>query len=196
MDNIAGTKSGLTWAVHISVAFLVVLWLFPTVGLFVSSFRTADQISASGWWKSLFPTEQVIQVRTGAQDAAVKEGDLYVVTGNLLTDEGGPGTAAEISAFGVSSRAIGAFQTGETVEAGDGETLTLNADGSYRFTSVEEPGKRGQRVFLTAKTPPEFTFANYKTILFSGGRRGLEIELAPDDLIAMCGAETGAISTV
>ena len=169
MDNIAGSKSSLTWAVHISVAFLVLLWLFPTVGLFVSSFRTADQISASGWWKSLFPTEQVVQVRTGAQDAAVKEGDLYVVTGNLLTDEGGPGSAAEISAFGVSSRAIGAFQPGETVEAGDGETLTLNADGSYRFTSVEEPGKRGQRVFLTAKTPPKFTLENYGTILFSGG---------------------------
>jgi ABC-type glycerol-3-phosphate transport system permease component len=33
------------WAVHISVAALVLLWLFPTVGLFVSSFRTADQIS-------------------------------------------------------------------------------------------------------------------------------------------------------
>jgi putative copper export protein len=29
MDNIAGTKSGLTWAVHISVVLLVLLWLFP-----------------------------------------------------------------------------------------------------------------------------------------------------------------------
>ena len=103
MDNIAGTKSRLTWAVHLSVAFLVILWLFPTVGLFVSSFRTGDQISASGWWKSLFPTEQVIQVRTGARDAAVQEGDLYVVTGNLLTDEGGPGTEADISASSEAS---------------------------------------------------------------------------------------------
>jgi alpha-glucoside transport system permease protein len=32
----------------------VLLWLFPTVGLFVSSFRTADQITTSGWWASLF----------------------------------------------------------------------------------------------------------------------------------------------
>ena len=168
MDNIAGTKSRLTWAVHISVAFLVLLWLFPTVGLFVSSFRTADQISSSGWWKAMFPTEQVVQVRTGGREVAVQEDGLYVVTGNLLTDEGGPGTEATIKAFGVSSRAIGAFQVGETADAGDGEELTLNADGSYRYTSVEEPGRRGQRVFLTAETPPEFTLGNYETILFSG----------------------------
>ena len=49
MSSIAGTKSGLTWAIHISVALLVALWIFPTLGLFVSSFRTADQISSSGW---------------------------------------------------------------------------------------------------------------------------------------------------
>ncbi|NRA99966.1 MAG: carbohydrate ABC transporter permease [Rhodobacteraceae bacterium] len=167
-DGIAGGKSSLTWAVHISVAFLVALWLFPTVGLFVSSFRTADQISASGWWNSLFPTEQIIQLRTGGADAATQLDGVFVVEGNLLTDGEGPGTEATISAFGVSSRAIGAFQAGETAPAGDGEELTLMADGSYRYTSVEEPGRRGQRVFVTATTPPEFTLDNYRTILFSG----------------------------
>ena len=168
MDSIAGTKSRLTWAVHLSVAFLVLLWLFPTIGLLVSSFRTADQILSSGWWKSMFPTEQVVQVRTGGREAAVQEDGLYVVTGNLLTDEGGPGAEAAINAFGVSSRAIGAHQVGETVSAGDGEKLTLNADGTYRYTSVEEPGKRGQRVFLTAETAAEFTTDNYENVLFSG----------------------------
>ncbi|MDJ1018300.1 MAG: carbohydrate ABC transporter permease [Paracoccaceae bacterium] len=169
MDNIAGSKSSLSWAVNVSVLALVLLWLFPTVGLFVSSFRTADQISASGWWKALFPTEQTVQVRTGGREAAVQDGDLFVVTGNLLTDEGGPGADAEIVAFGVSSRAIGAYQVGETAEFSDGEeTLALAEDGSYRYTSVEEPGRRGQRVFLTAVTAPEFTTDNYRTILFSG----------------------------
>ena len=60
MDNIAGKKSGLSWAVNISVALLVMLWVFPTAGLFVSSFRTADQISSNGWWQSLFNTEYTI----------------------------------------------------------------------------------------------------------------------------------------
>ena len=168
MDNIAGTKSRLTWAVHISVAALVLLWLFPTVGLFVSSFRTADQISSSGWWAALAPSEQIVQLRTGGRDVAIQEDGVFVVTGNLLTDGDGPGTTAEITAFGVSSRAIGAYTPGETADAGEGEELTLNADGSYRYTSIEEPGRRGQRVFVSAEIPPEFTTQNYGTILFSG----------------------------
>jgi alpha-glucoside transport system permease protein len=169
MSAIAGKKSGLGWAVHISVAALVLLWLFPTVGLFVSSFRTADQISASGWWASLTSSEQIIQLRAGGGDAATRDGDLYVVEGNLLTDgEDAPGTDVTVNAYGVSSRAIGAYAVGETAEFGDGETFVLNADGTYRYTSVEEPGRRGQRVFVTAIAPPEFTFDNYRTILFSG----------------------------
>ena len=31
MDNIAGSKPALVWAVHISAALLVALWLFPTI---------------------------------------------------------------------------------------------------------------------------------------------------------------------
>ncbi len=67
MDNIAGSKSSLTWAVHISVALLVLLWLFPTVGLFVSSFRTADQITGSGRWASLGEVEQNIGAKVIAE---------------------------------------------------------------------------------------------------------------------------------
>src|SRR6056297_1915221 len=87
MDNIAGTKSSLTWAVHISVAALVALWLFPTVGLFVSSFRTADQIATSGWWKALFPTEQSLTLRTADPDTQTLVDGVYVIEGNLFTGE-------------------------------------------------------------------------------------------------------------
>ena len=47
MSEVAGTKSALSWAVHLSVLLLVLLWLFPTVGLFVSSFRTASSFLRS-----------------------------------------------------------------------------------------------------------------------------------------------------
>ncbi|MEM8542177.1 MAG: carbohydrate ABC transporter permease [Pseudomonadota bacterium] len=169
MSNTPSKKSALTWVVHLSVLALVLLWLFPTVGLFISSFRTADQIVGSGWWASLTQSEQIIQLRTGGREAAVQEDGIFVVEGNLLTDDDGPGTELSMTNFGISSRAIGAYQIGETAEFSDGvETLLLNADGSYRYTSTEEPGRRGQRVFVTATTPPEFTTDNYSTILFSG----------------------------
>ncbi len=170
MDNIAGRKSTLSWAVNLSVVALVVLWLFPTVGLLVSSFRTADQISASGWWKALIPSEQVVQLRTGGAEAAVKEGDLWVVEGNLLRDsEEGPEPGTEITRFGVTSKAVDAFAIGETASfAKDSKTFTMDAAGNYRFTSTKELKKRGQRVFITATLPPEFTLDNYDQVLFSG----------------------------
>ncbi len=45
------------------------------------------------------------------------------------------------------------------------------------------------------RTVVDESAAQHPTILFSGGRRGLEIELAPDDLISLCRAQTGSISS-
>jgi alpha-glucoside transport system permease protein len=170
MDNIAGTKSSLTWAVHISVFLLVVLWLFPTVGLFVSSFRTADQISSSGWWNALFPTEQSLVMRTKApEDQALIDG-VYVIEGNLYTGEDLP-SGIEMSAWGTSSRDVAAYAPGDTAELRDGERITVAQGGDYRLESpTEMEGRRGQRVFVTAELPPDFTLENYQQVLFSGDR--------------------------
>lgn len=166
MDNIAGTKSSLTWVVHLSVAGLVILWLLPTFGLFVSSFRTVEQISSSGWWKAMFPSEQNLTLRTAdPDDFRTLEGDLYVVEGNLFADEGIEG--ATISVWGTSSRDVTAYTAGETADLGDGESITVQQDGAYRWSGTEDQiGGRGQRAFVTATTPPEFTFDNYENMLF------------------------------
>lgn len=165
MDNIAGTKSSLTWAVHLSVVALVALWLFPTVGLLVSSFRTADQIATSGWWKSMFPSEQNLTLRTDAPETQTDIDGLYVIEGQLFED----GKDATISVWGISSRAIADFNAGDTAELRKGGTVTVEADGSYRMehTSPFE-GSRGVRIFVTAETPPEFTWDNYKNVLITG----------------------------
>ncbi|WP_121631800.1 carbohydrate ABC transporter permease [Tropicibacter alexandrii] len=167
MDNIAGSKSSLTWAVHISVALLVALWLFPTVGLFVSSFRTADQIATSGWWSSL--SEQESQnpfIRVSGDQ--VQEGDLYVIEGQLF-----PETDAEVSAWGTSSREPEAYEPGAVVDLGDGQSLMVNEAGAFRMTSeTDMEGTRLPRVFTTATTPPEFTLENYEQVL--GGGNGTD----------------------
>lgn len=168
MDNVAGTKSSLTWAVHISVAALVALWLFPTVGLFVSSFRTADQIATSGWWKALFPTEQSLTLRTADPDTQTLVDGVYVIEGNLFTGED-LSEDIDMSAWGTSSRDVGAYVPGDTAELRDGERITVQANGEYRLESpVEMEGSRGQRIFVTAELPPDFTLENYQQVLFSG----------------------------
>jgi len=162
MGNIMGTKSS-TWAVHISVVALVLLWLFPTVGLLVSSFRTSDQIATSGWWKAAFPSVQNLTLRTAAPDTQALQDGVYVIEGNLFGEAG----EAEISVFGVSSRNIDDFSAGDTADLRKGGTITVQANGDYRMQNAEEfTGKRGQRVFVTAKAPPKFTFDNYRNVLF------------------------------
>ena len=162
MDSIAGTKSSLTWAVHISLAVMVCVWLFPTVGLLVSSFRTSDQIATSGWWKALVTSEQNLTLRSAPPDGQSTKDNLFVIEGNLFDNS----KNAQISVWGISSRAIDSFKPGDTAELKKGGTITVQANGDYRMENTEAfSGKRGQRVFVTASAPPEFTLDNYRNVL-------------------------------
>ncbi len=163
MNNIAGSKSSLTWIVHITVAILVVLWMIPTVGLFISSFRTADQISTNGWWQALFPSEQNLTLRSAAPETQREEGGLFVIDGNLFDE----GVVAKISVWGISSRAIDDYTPGQTAELRKGGTVTVQENGDYRMENSEPfTGSRGSRVFVTATQPPKFTLDNYNKMLF------------------------------
>lgn len=161
MEGMAGQKSTLTWAVHISVALLVALWLFPTVGLLVSSFRTAEQISNSGWWSAFSAQKgQLPAIRISGEER--EEGGLYVIDGNLF------GSAeTTLSAWGTSSREPEAYEPDTEVELQDGWALTVEQSGDFRLTAPQSfEGARLPRVFATATTPPEFTLENYKNVLF------------------------------
>lgn len=168
MDNIVGKKSSLTWALHLSLAAMVLIWLFPTVGLLVSSFRTADQIATSGWWKSMFASEQNKVLRAAPPLDQFEQNGLFVIEGQLFDE----GSQSEISVWGISSREISAYQPGETAELKKGGTVTVQADGRYRLEHTEAfSGKRGQRIFVTAMSPPEFTTENYQMVLFDPSNR-------------------------
>lgn len=170
MAAIAGTKSSLTWAVQLSTIALVLLWVFPTLGLLVSSFRTVDQINSSGWWASLTAAEQNVVFRAADPDenrvAEGADGTIFVVSGNVFGEEASETT---ISVWGTSSRAIDIYQVGDIADLGDGETVTLQANGDYEWRGNDEQlSGRGQRLFATITAPPDFTLDNYDQVLLSG----------------------------
>lgn len=164
MDGIAGTRARLVWAANISVFVLVVIWLIPTLGLLVSSFRDRDQISSSGWWRAPFPAEINAMVRAALPDTAAEENGVWVISGSVFD-----GISGEITHFGINSRDPMAFQAGEVVED-DGERITVASDGSYRIESDQKPeGSRGMRLFVTTIQPPRFTTENYGRVMLAEG---------------------------
>ncbi len=160
MDNIVGKKSSLTWAVHISVVFLVALWVLPTFGLLVSSFRTGDQISTSGWWRAVMTQEQQLPaIRIGGEE--VQKDGAFVIEGRLFEN-----ASSTVSKWGTSSKEPNAYAAGEVATLEGGQTLAVQPDGSYVLSSSSSMADlRLPRVFSTATTPPEFTLNNYRNVL-------------------------------
>lgn len=160
MDNIAGSRPALRWVTQISVILLVLIWLLPTVGLLVSSFRDRDQISQSGWWLSPFSVEQNFGVKIAA-DTATQDGDLYKVTGNIFEE-----TGSEVIRFGGSRAAPTEFAPGETATLTRDRSLTVQTDGSFVYTSPQAI-TRDPTVYFSVASPPEFSLENYETIMTS-----------------------------
>ena len=165
MDGIVETKSSLKkWVVHITVALLVAMWVTPSLGLFVSSFRTRDQITVSGWWTALFTTDKIQMLRAADPDDFRRaDGDVFTVSGNLF----GEGASKKIIYWGTKSRASDVYVPGDVADLGDGESITVQANGDYVWRGNDDQlSGRGQRVFVTTRGPPEFTLENYRWMLF------------------------------
>ena len=173
MDNIAGHKSSLSLVTNIAVLLLVVIWLIPTVGLLVSSFRDREQISETGWWAAMFPVESAERMRPEPESVR-QDGDYYVLEGNVF--EGGSGS---VSDFGLTGRDPGAAEVGQTfawfeveVTEEDGETdderieIAYPADGEPEFPEATEdglpitPGSAVLQRSLTVAKNGDFTYVN------------------------------------
>jgi alpha-glucoside transport system permease protein len=40
---------------HLTVAIVMAIWLIPTLGLIINSFRSVREMTQAGWWTTLFP---------------------------------------------------------------------------------------------------------------------------------------------
>ena len=89
--------------------FFVILWITPTFGLLISSFRDKDQLAISGWWTSLINTEVSEIHRTKGKNEQSKENEVYFIRGNLFKEDKGK----KILSFGVTSKNINAYIVGE-----------------------------------------------------------------------------------
>ena len=144
---------------------LVLLWILPTVGLLVSSFRDKDQLAITGWWTAISTTESGEFGRTGTKDEQVQQGEKYIIKGNFL-DVGGK----TIQTFSTSFRNLTEYNSGETAEFKDGSLFTLHANGKYEWVSNSPfKHKRGKRVFYVVKVPPTFSLDNYREVLKAEG---------------------------
>ena len=144
----------------------VIIWITPTFGLFVSSFRDKDHLAISGWWTALTTTEVNEIHRTNGKDKQIKENGYYVIKDNLFNNVVGK----KISSFGITSKNINEFVVGNTVVLKDKSQITVYENGDYEWKSEKEfKKKKGIRIFVTATSPPGFTLNNYREVLFKEG---------------------------
>ena len=165
MDNIAGTRPALTWVTNISVVLLVIIWLVPTLGLLVSSFRDRDQIGISAWWTAPFPVVQNFAAKANVDAVSERDG-LFVIEGNIFAEGGNEG--GTVAAFGGRRSDPTGSAPGETASLTKDRTLSVAANGDYTYTSPAEI-KRAPSIYFAAETPPEFSLSNYEEILNSQG---------------------------
>ena len=45
---------------HLAIILMCVLWILPTLGLFVTSFRSRQAVATTGWWETFLPQPQAV----------------------------------------------------------------------------------------------------------------------------------------
>jgi alpha-glucoside transport system permease protein len=116
------SRAGSRALVHVALVLICFVWLIPTIGLLISSFRTASDIQLTGWWTVLPHSDDVKIAELPIPEGLDKDG--------VMTIEGATGTFQEFR---------------EGVVAPDGRTIVWV--GNKRAGRIEV---RGQQ--LTANT--------------------------------------------
>ncbi len=160
--------------IHAILLIIGIIWLVPSVGLAVTSFRTRGDISASGWWTvasgQRTVTDQLWELRVlesgESGENTVVAGDS--ISGELLTDavEGIP--AATIGRVRIrqiiGNITVEAFD--QPIELAGIGAVTVRADGAYDFAPAA--GYSGAFVadIEAAETPftAEFQLQGFESI--------------------------------
>ena len=146
--------------------FFVILWITPTFGLLISSFRDKDQLAISGWWTSLVTTEVNEIHRTKGNKDQIEEEGIFFIRVNLFDNEEGK----KVLSYGITSKDINAYMVGEIAILKDKSEIVIFENGDYQWKSKSEfKKKKGRRLFITATSPPSFTLDNYKEVIFKEG---------------------------
>ena len=146
--------------------FFVILWITPTFGLLISSFRDKDQLAISGWWTSLVTTEVNEIHRTKGNKDQIEEEGIFFIRGNLFDNKEGK----KVLSYGITSKDINAYKVGEVAILKDKSEIIVFENGNYQWKSKSEfKKKKGRRLFITATSPPSFTLDNYKEVIFKEG---------------------------
>ena len=151
---------------QIILLIFVIVWIIPTFGLLISSFRDKDLLATSGWWTSLFTTEINEIYRTAGYESQFKENNNYIIKGKLFDAK----TGKKIKSFGITSKNINEFLINQEATFKDGSKIKVSETGEYIWKSqIPFENKKGKRVFITASSPPKFTLNNYKEVLLNEG---------------------------
>lgn len=57
------------WLIHLTLFLLAIVWLVPSVGLLITSFRPREDISDSGWWTAFTPARFTFDNYTEVMEA-------------------------------------------------------------------------------------------------------------------------------
>ena len=160
--------------IHAILLIIGIIWLAPSVGLAVTSFRTRGDISASGWWTiasgDRTVTDQIWELNI-VESGESGENTILAgqsVSGELLTDavEGIPAATIGLVRIQQISGSITVEAFDQPITLDGVGAVTIHADGRYDFAPAADYDGAFVTEIDSAETPftAEFQLQGFESI--------------------------------